>query len=258
MLGLTSYQEALRALGYMLEPARHVRIVEQSDKACIAVTTQHGERELDVADLENIVLTSHARRGGIHHVVSSLSDVLRSVGLALDELHALDVCLDLAPDSLSVRFRDRNGRPHDLSYAGEELEALQRVAAARRNGQPLRRVLILQASVESATPVVELLVAEFAVQALPILYARAVARATQPPDLVLAQVDGEPRPTVEAIQMLRSGKRTASVPIVILAAEASGLDPGEAFAAGADDLLQEPVLPAQLRARLRTWLLRRR
>jgi DNA-binding response OmpR family regulator len=119
-------------------------------------------------------------------------------------------------------------------------------------------VLILQASLESATPVLELLVAEFAVQALPILYARAVARAAQPPDLVLAQVNGEPGPTVDAIQTLRSGKRTASVPIVILASEASGLDPGEAFAAGADDLLQEPVLPAQLRARLRTWLLRRR
>jgi DNA-binding response OmpR family regulator len=106
--------------------------------------------------------------------------------------------------------------------------------------------------------VLELLVAEFAVQALPVMYARAVARAAQPPDLVLAQAEGEPGPTVEAIQTLRTGKRMASVPIVVLAAPDTRLDPGATFDAGADDILQEPVQPAQLRARLRTWLLRRR
>jgi len=186
----------------------------------------------------------------------ALSDVLRSVGHALDELHALDVCLDLAEDRLSVRFFDQHRRPHDLTYAGEELEALRRAAAARRNGQPLRRVLILQSSADSAAPVVELLVAEFAVQALPGMYARAVAATTEPPDLVLAQAADES--IVAAIHTLRGGRRTADVPIVVLAAEESGLDPDETFAAGADDLLQEPVLPAQLRARLRTWLLRGR
>jgi CheY-like chemotaxis protein len=258
MLGLTSYQESLRALGFLLEPDLHVRIVEQTDRGCIAVTTSRGLREYGPDDLENILLSSHARRGSVHRAAGSLSDVLRSVGLALDELHAVDVCLDLAPDSLSVRFKDQHGRPHDLSYAGDELNALRRSAFARRNGQPLRRVLILQGDADSAAPVLELLVAEFAVQALPILYARAVARAAQPPDLVLALVDGEPGPTVDAIQTLRSGPRTAGVPIVILAAAETNLDPGQVFAAGADDVLHEPVQPAQLRARVRTWLLRRR
>jgi CheY-like chemotaxis protein len=258
MLGLTSYQEALRALGYMLEPARQVRIVEQSDKGYVAVTGEHGHRELYAADIENLVVTSHARRGSIHQPTGSLSDVLRSVGLALDELHAVDVCLDLRSDMLTVQFHDQHARTHNLVYAGEELEALQRAAAARRNGQPLSRVLILQASIESVGPVLELLVAEFAVQALPVLYARAVAGAAQPPDLVLAQAEGEAGPMVEAIQTLRAGKRMASVPIVVLAAPDTRLDPSATFEAGADDILQEPVQPAQLRARLRTWLLRRR
>jgi CheY-like chemotaxis protein len=258
MLGLTSYQEALRALGYMLEPAREIRIVEQSDKGYVTLTGAHGQRDLTAEDLENIVVTSHARRGGAHHAPGSLSDVLRSVGLALDELHAVDVCLDLQSDMLTVQFHDQHARTHNLVYAGEELEALQRAAAARRNGQPLSRVLILQASSESVGPVLELLVAEFAVQALPVLYARAVARAAEPPDLVLAQAEGEPGPTVEAIQTLRAGKRMSSVPIVVLAAPDTRLDPTATFEAGADDILQEPVQPAQLRARLRTWLLRRR
>jgi CheY-like chemotaxis protein len=258
MLGLTSYQEALRALGFVLEPAEEVRIVEHPDRACVSVSTRDGEHEVAAGDLENIVLSSHARRGGTHRAAGRLSDVLRSVGLALDELHANAVSLELGAASLNVRFRNRHGSAHELNYADEELEALQRAASARRNGQPLRRVLILQASPDSAAPVLELLVAEFAVQALPTLYARAVAGAAQPPDLVLAQANGEPGPTVQAIQTLRSGKRTADVPIVVLAAADTILDADAAFAAGADDLLQEPVLPAQLRARIRTWLLRRR
>jgi CheY-like chemotaxis protein len=186
-----------------------------------------------------------------------VSDLLRSLGLALDELHAREVELDLALDSLNVRFSDHHGNAHALSYVGEELEALLRAASARRNGQPLRRVLILQADPDSAAPVLELLVAEFAVQALPALYARAVAGTAQPPDLVLAQVNGDPAPTVQAIQTLREGKCTADVPIVVVAANTT-LDAQAAYAAGADDLLEEPVLPAQLRARVRTWLLRGR
>jgi CheY-like chemotaxis protein len=258
MLGLTSYQEALRALGFVLESNDRVRIVEHGAAGLVVVTTPHGIRRLAADDLENILLASHARRGGTHQAAGLLSDVLRSVGLALDELHARDVCLDLVPDALSVSFHDVHARQHDLSYAGQELDALRRSASARRNGQPLRRVLILQDSADGAASVLELLVAEFAVQALPTLYARAVATAAEPPDLVLAQVNGQPDRAVEAIQTLRSGRRTAGVPIVVLAAAETTLEAGAAFAAGADDVLQEPVQPAQLRARLRTWLLRRR
>jgi CheY-like chemotaxis protein len=255
MLGLTSYQEALRALGPLVEPASHVRIVEQAEDACIEVTTPHGRRRIGTAQLEEIVLNSHARRGD-SRAAGSLSDVLRSVGLALDELHALNVCLDLTPDALNIRFFDHHGTPHDLNYGGEELEALRRTATARRNGQPLRRVLILQSSGSSAAGVLELLVAEFAVQALPTRYARTVANLAEAPDLVLVQSASES--ILGAIGELRAGKGSANVPVVVLAAEDSNVDPEQAFAAGADDMLQEPVLPAQLRARLRTWLLRGR
>jgi CheY-like chemotaxis protein len=257
MLGLTSYQEALRAIGVLIENDLHVNLIERTDRACVTVRTPRLEQEICHADLENLVLSSHARRGTQHLESGSQSDVLRSVGLALDELHAAEVDLDLAPDQLHVQFRDQYGNRRDLSYAGDELEALRRSAYARRHGQPLRRVLILQSSADSATPVLELLVAEFAVQALPTLYAPAVARAAEPPDLVVAQANRETGQTMEAIQTLRSGTHTASVPIIVLAAAEAGLDAGQAYAAGADDLLHEPVLPAQLRARLRTWLLRR-
>jgi DNA-binding response OmpR family regulator len=43
----------------------------------------------------------------------------------------------------------------------------------------------------------------------------------------------------------------------MVGAPSAGLDSDAAFAAGADDVLQEPMMPAQLRARLRTSLLRR-
>jgi CheY-like chemotaxis protein len=256
MLGLTSYQEALRALGPLLEPATTVRIVEHAAGECVLVTTPRGAREVGIAELEDIVVGSHGRRGGMYRATGVLSDVLRSVGLALDELHARDVRLDVTADKLTIRFGDSHDQPHELVYAGDELEALRRVAAARRNGQPLRRVLILQTTAVAAAPVVELLVAEFAVQALPTMYARAVAGAAEAPHLVLAQSGEEP--IVGAIQTLRAGRKTANVPIVVLAAPESRLNAEDAFSAGADDLLTEPVLPAQLRARLRTWLLRGR
>jgi DNA-binding response OmpR family regulator len=151
---------------------------------------------------------------------------------------------------------DQHDAAHNLNYFGEELEALRRAAAARRKGQPLRRVLILQSGANSAAGVVELLVAEFAVQALPALYARAVASVNEAPDLVLVQSKGDS--VLAAIQEIRAGKASANVPVVVLVAEDCSVDTEQAFAAGADDLLQEPVLPAQLRARLRTWLLRGR
>jgi CheY-like chemotaxis protein len=257
MLGLTTYQEALRALGPLIDPASHVRIVELERDALVEITTAHSTRQIGLAQLEEIVLNSHARRGVQDSgPAPSLSDVLRSVGLALDELRARNVCVDLGLDMLNARFLDDHGASHDLNYRGEELDALRRTAAARRNGQPLRRVLILQSGANSAASVVELLVAEFAVQALPALYARAVASVTEAPDLVLVQSNGDS--ILAAIQEIRAGKASANVPVVVLAAQDSAVDTQQAFAAGADDLLQEPVLPAQLRARLRTWLLRGR
>ena len=228
MLGLTSYQEALRALGRMCEPATQVRIVEQADLVCVEIGTD-APRSLSRENLEEIVLASHARRGE-HRAAGPLSDILRSVGAALDQLHARGICLELSQESLRVRFSD----DRELSYAGEELEALRHTAAARRR---------------------EPLVAEFAVQALPLLLARAVAATPEAPGLILVQASDL---VLDAIQTLRLGAQTAAVPIVVVASTAGQRDPGQLFTAGADDLLQEPLQPAQLRARVRTWLLRGR
>ncbi len=248
MLCLTSYQDALRALGRLVEAATDVRIVERVDAACLEVVTSQGSRRFDETRLEEVVIASYAHRGE-QRAAAPVSDLLRSVGLALDDLNARDICLDLHADRLTVEFSDHR----QLSYAGEELAALRRAAAARRNGQPLKRVLILQSGANSALHLRELLVAEFAVQALPTPLARAVVAAAEAPDLVLAQTSSG---TLDAIQMLRAGAHTAEVPIVVVAGPDSALEPTPYFGAGADDLLQEPIQPALLRARVRTWLLR--
>ncbi|HEV7666247.1 MAG TPA: hypothetical protein VGQ62_22120 [Chloroflexota bacterium] len=258
MLGLTSYQEALRALGSLLEPLEQVSISERPADACLEIATPDGARTLTTRQLEELVLSTHARRGD-HRAAGSLSDLLRSVGRALDELHASEVCLQLVPDALAVRFRDEHAADHQLTYAGDELDALRRAAIARRNGQPLRRVLILHSGTASMTPVVELLLAEFAIQALPTLYARAVAAAAEPPDLILAHGVEDIGVTIKAVTELRAGKRTCTVPIVVMTAPEIAADSIQAaFAAGADDLLVDSILPAQLRARVRTWMLRKR
>ncbi len=255
MLGLTSYQEALRALGRLADQATELRIVEHAESASLELASPRGSRRIGAVELEEIVVLSLAQRGD-HRAAGEIADVLRSVGQALDQLHAREVCLVLSPERLSVRFSDQHDRSHELTYAGEELEALRRAAAARRNGQPLRRILILQAGPDSAADLVELLLAEFAVQALPVRYARAVALSAEPPDIILVQVADE---TLAALTALRSGQGTVNVPIVALAGAESDITvAGVLVAAGADDLLQEPVLPAQLRARIRTWLLRGR
>jgi CheY-like chemotaxis protein len=254
MLGLTSYQEALRAVGRLAGRASEIGIVEHPGDGWLELTLDASTRRIDAAELEVIVVSSLAQRGE-HLGAGHTADVLRAMGLALDELHALGVCLTLAPDRLNVEFGDRHGRSHELSYAGEELDALRRAASARRNGQPLRRVLILQSDADSVAPLVELLVAEFAVQALPTPYARAIAATAEPPDLVLAQATSE---TLEAVRMLRSGRRTVAVPIMVIVDGECATDTGDFFAAGVDDLLQAPVQPAQLRARIRTALLRGR
>jgi CheY-like chemotaxis protein len=254
MLGLTSYQEALRALGRVAESPTFVTIFEHAEQGYLEFTTPAESRQIHADELEDIVAESLAQRGD-HRVAGELSDLLRAMGQALDQLHALDVCLDLSPQQLRVQFSDQRGGSHELTYAGEELKALRAAAAARRNGQPLRRVLILQAGPDSAASILELLVAEFAVQALPTRYARAVALSAEPPDLVLAQVSPG---LVEALRAMRTGHRTSDLPVLVLASPECDIGADELFASGATDVLQEPVQPAQLRARLRTWLLRGR
>jgi CheY-like chemotaxis protein len=249
MLGLASYQEALRAIGRLCAAATRVRIAEQADRVCIEIGPD-APRSLSKDNLEEILLASHAHRGE-HRPAGPLADILRSVGAALDQLKASNICLELSEHTLSVRYSGNR----ELTYAGEELEALRRTAAARRNGQPLSRVLILEVSPDSAAHLREPLLAEFAVQALPALLARAVVAMPEAPGLVLVQCS---ELVEDAIKTLRSAAQTAAVPIVVVASPGGHPDPGQLFSAGADDLLQEPLQPAQLRARVRTWLLRGR
>jgi len=142
MLGLTSYQEALRALGRLAEPASTLSIVEHAESGWLELITPRGTRQVDAAELEDLVVANVAQRGE-GRLAGEVSDLLRSVGQALDQLRALDVCLVLSSERLNIRFADEHARSHELTYAGEELEALRRAAIARRNGQPLRRILIL-------------------------------------------------------------------------------------------------------------------
>src|SRR5207237_5475296 len=118
----------------------------------------------------------------------------------------------------------------------------------------LKRVLILHADADAAVAVRglrELLVAEFAVQALPTVYARSVGEAGETPEVVLAHAGGDPPAVLQALHALRRARRTTDVPVIVLARPDAGLDPAAAFGDGADDVLFEPVQPAQLRARVR-------
>jgi CheY-like chemotaxis protein len=238
----------------VLDQPSVVSIIEHAEGGYVEVNTTAGTREIRAAELEEIVSASLAQRGeGI--AAGDAADVLRALGQALDQLHALDVRVDLRPWGLRVKYADARGHQRELSYDGDELRALRDAAAARRNGQPLSRVLVLQAGPDSAREIVEMLLAEFAVQCLPTRYAGAVAQSAEPPDLVLSQVSAA---LPDVLRTLRGGRCTTEVPIVVLAGRKDDVIPPDLFAAGADDVLQEPVQPAQLRARLRTWLLRGR
>jgi len=250
VLGVTSYQEALRALGSCA--ATDFRLREQPRDACVRLTLDGAERSVSAADLLAAIGASRARRGAASPSWP-LADLLRSIGLVLDELDGLELELVLCADTLDVAFKTSDGAGHELSYAGDELAALRQAAQARRKGYPLRRILVLHGPTSSTTQLRELLLAEFAVQSLPNAYARAVAEAGTLPDAIVADAGPE---TIDALAALRAAPRTMHVPIVVVASPQARLDPAAAFAAGADDLLPAPVQPAQLRARLRTWLLR--
>src|SRR5215207_4219176 len=140
MLGVAKYQEALRALGSLA--VRDLRLVEQPAHAALELSADGRSSRITAAQLLGLIDGRRARRGN-PTTAGNVSDVLRSIGLALDELSAREIELVLCADSLDVTFRSSSGARHDLSYAGEELEALRRAAAARRTGQPMRRVLIL-------------------------------------------------------------------------------------------------------------------
>src|ERR1051326_6762178 len=116
MLGLTSYQEALRALGRLAGQATEVQIVEDAESGWLEFTARGSTRRIDAAELEDIVVSSVAQRGK-HRGAGETADVLRAVGLALDELHALGVCLVVGQERLSVRDMMLKTKPEGAAGA---------------------------------------------------------------------------------------------------------------------------------------------
>lgn len=279
MLGVTSYQDALRAVGGWLDrerkqsshagagqespqaatlPAQLV-LEEEPAQARLRLSLEGNARTVDAARLEGIVLESRARRGADGSASGPLSDLLRAVGFALDDLSAGSVYVEVKPEAMAVRFRGRrDGQPHEMTYAGDELVALRRAAAARRKGDPLSRVLILHQDFAASASIRELLVAEFAVEDLPTMYAPAVAQSNHPPQMIMLHVGehGDSASALDTVRLLRASPHTASTPVIVVAAPGSALDPAEVFEVGANDFLQEPIAPALIRARTRTWSLR--
>lgn len=280
MLGLASYQEALRSLGLWIQSwsgesgsataSETLSLEEDVLAAQILVTAGEQQRTLNAGQLEQILFASRGRRGMEASTPSLLSDLLRAVGFALDELRAAQVRIDMPPDRVTVRFRRHASGPvspacgeaEEVTYADDDLEALRAVAAARRKGDPLRRVLVLHEPApggpvgHASAPIRDLLVAEFAVQDLPSRYAAVIAGPGEPPHVVLLHAPPSTplQHLLETLKALRAVPRMTRVPIVVIGEQVA--DPTAVFQAGADDILPEPFAPAQLRARLRTWLLR--
>jgi CheY-like chemotaxis protein len=278
LLGITTHQEALRALGGLLDRERAItfngegpqgaplpgslRIAEQPESAIVGVQMDGVRREIGIAELKELVTGSRAQRGSeAASQGGPLSDLLRAVGYALDELNAVAIALDITPNTLRTRFKisepERGFVERELTYANDELASLRRAAAARRKGDPLRRILILHGARAATASVRELLLAEFAVEHLPSIYAASVAEAGEAPHLVLLHLAGDEPQALKAIEVLKRSNGTSTVPVIVIAAEGSAFDTSAAFEAGADDFVAEPVTPAILRARIRTWMLRR-
>jgi CheY-like chemotaxis protein len=268
VLGVAGFQEALRAIGgdvdrlvatgHGHDTSRTVR-VEYGPAADSLVVDVDGEiRRLEAHELQELVKQARAARGTAAGS-GTYSDLLRSAGLALDELGAVEVTIALQPASLVVRYRGASSaEAGELAYAGEELEALRLSAAQRRTGNPLRRVLILRQEFGTASHIRALLVAEFAVEDLAARYASAAADAPELPHLVILHL-GSAAPRREGlgtVQTFRSAARTAGIPILVVGGPGIGDLAQEVFGVGAQDYLLEPFAPAQLRARVRTLILR--
>jgi CheY-like chemotaxis protein len=70
-------------------------------------------------------------------------------------------------------------------------------------------------------------------------------------DVQMPEMDG-----YEACRTLRADPRLKDVPIVMLTALSDHADVQAGFAQGATDHMAKPVVPGQIRARVRTWLSR--
>ena len=85
-----------------------------------------------------------------------------------------------------------------------------------------------------------------------------MAAVREDPDLVVVDLSLSEESGCNVIKLLRCCDSTADIPIIALSGAADSAVVEQAFGTGADDVLSKPVAPAQLRARVDTWLLRGR
>ncbi len=81
--------------------------------------------------------------------------------------------------------------------------------------------------------------------------------ARENPDAVILDLNMPKCDGYEVIRVLRERADFRDTPIIVLTANANEGAAAKGFAGGADDFLVKPFAPSHLRARVKTWLLRR-
>jgi CheY-like chemotaxis protein/phosphoribosyl 1,2-cyclic phosphodiesterase len=79
---------------------------------------------------------------------------------------------------------------------------------------------------------------------------------SQPPDLVLLDLEMPRLDGREVCRVLRTSAQTARIPVIMLTASDAERDIAEGFEGGATDYITKPFAPAMVRTRVRSWLLR--
>ena len=77
-----------------------------------------------------------------------------------------------------------------------------------------------------------------------------------PPDLIVLDLKMPKLDGLEVCRALRAEARTHDIPVVVLTASSSESDIIEGFEGGATDYITKPFVPAIVRTRVRSWLLR--
>ena len=152
-------------------------------------------------------------------------------------------------------FGAAEGREITLRERGPNAEGGQEPAEPSLSGQP--RILIAEDDPEIRGVLADILSEDD--------YEVAVARDGQealalalghPPDLIVLDLKMPKLDGLEVCRALRAETRTQDIPVVVLTASSSESDIIEGFEGGATDYITKPFVPAIVRTRVRSWLLR--
>lgn len=245
-------------LGAVLHPGdgRHIRFLEGAD--LVIHDAQYCDEEYG------------DKVGWGHSTVEYATDVAAAAGvrrLALfhhDPSHD-DTFLDRLVERCQARAKERGSnleliaaREGDLLEIPENRRITPPLPAAIHPVRPASaRILI----VDNEAPARELIGATLEDEGYELVIAtsgrEALERAFEtPPDLLLLDVAMPGMDGGTVCRTLRADPRTRSIPIVMLTASASESDIAAGFEWGATDYMTKPFAPSQLRARVRSWLLR--